>query len=68
MRYMASLAQRGVRVKMLGDYYSRGVRRGDTGSVVRVCKNKHGRDCVTVRFERVGRDVDVWCGNIELLD
>ena len=66
---MKSLIERGDRVKMLSDWCNGdiGVRQGQTGSVVRVVR-KDGIYGVTVQFDGVARDVNVSCGNIEILN
>ena len=70
-RYVTSLIKIGDRVKVLCDrwYRDRGVRQGQTGTVVSyVWKDDYGSDRVTVKFDGVVDDMDVWCDDIEILN
>jgi len=69
MRYVASLIEIGDSVEVLGDLYRDwGVRQGHRGRVVSDVRNVGGYDWVTVKFDGVADDMDVMCGDIEILN
>ena len=69
-RYVASLIEIGDSVKVLCDVYRhRGVRKGQTGSVVSdAVTDVDGLDLVAVQFDGVDNDLMVRCGNLEILN
>ena len=66
---VTSLVEDGDTVKCLVDVSHCGVKCGDTGKVVGgVFKGVNGRNCVTVRWDKRGNDLNMRCDCIEILN
>ena len=67
--YVTSLVEDGDTIKCLVEVSHCGVQSGDTGKVVGdVFKGVNGWNCVTVRWDKRGNDLNMRCDCIEILN